>query len=58
MLAYNEPDDKGNNLIIQISEEEAIRRQRASASLKGYIYASDETALMDFMVIHWAWQTK
>ena len=39
-----------------ITEAEAIERQRAAGRRQGYEYPSDEAALADFMLIHWAWK--
>jgi hypothetical protein len=48
---WNEPDD----IVMSCTQEEAIERQKAAALSKGYVYVSDEEALEDFMVVHWAW---
>ena len=40
----------------RITEAEAIERQRASGRRQGYEYETDEAALSDFMMIHWAWK--
>jgi len=52
MIVYNECGEPA----VKITEEEAIRRQKASAAQKGYTYDSDEKALYDFMIVHWAWR--
>jgi len=57
-VIYNEIVGFENYITVRISIEEAIQRQRlACVQRKGYdIYESDERALDDFMVIHWAWK--
>lgn len=59
-ISYSEPDEDGNDSTVTVTVAEAIARQRAAVSASkvarpGFQYESDEQALEDFMVIHWAW---
>lgn len=57
MIVYVEPDEDGpHEVIVRVTEEEAIRRAKAYAAQKGHVYPNDQEALTDFMVIHWAWR--
>jgi len=56
MIVYDEPDRNSGDLTIRITREEAIRRQIAVSVTKDYVYPNDETALADFIEIHWAWE--
>lgn len=52
----DEQDKDGNDITVKITREEAIRRQIAAGVTKDYVYPNDETALADFIEIHWAWE--
>lgn len=52
MLAYWDPDHEEPTLI---TEAEAIAQSKAYASSKGHVYPNDHEALVDFIVIYWAW---
>lgn len=56
-LAYCESSECDGEVIVTITLEEAVARQRAAAasSRPDFSYASDQEALDDFMSIHWAW---
>lgn len=59
-ISYSEPDEDGNNITVTLTAAEAIQRQLAAVAASklvrpGFQYESDEQALEDFMVIHWAW---
>ena len=49
MIRFKDPD--GEHCI---TEAEAVERQRASGRRQGFEYPSDEAALTDFIMIHWA----
>jgi hypothetical protein len=56
-VVYDGPYDNESPVIgcqVALLKEEAIRAQKRSAQKRGRTYASDEAALDDFMVIHWA----
>ena len=55
MIVYNEytPD---RDIVIRITEEEAIRQSKEYAAKKGFTYPNDREALIDFIVINWAWE--
>lgn len=55
MICYNE---YGEAKPVRITESEAIERQKAAIARLGHLYSSDEDALMDFMMIYWAWREK
>jgi len=60
MLTYNEMGEDGEPVTVTLTVAEAIARQRAAAAVspaarRGFQYSSDEEALDDFIVIHWAW---
>ena len=60
MLTYNEMGENDESVTVTLTVAEAIARQRASvASLllvrPNFQYSSDEEALEDLIVIHWAW---
>lgn len=50
-------DGKAEDVIVTITVEEAVARQRASCvKARGVdLYTSDDEALEDFMVVHFAW---
>lgn len=51
-----ELDKQDNAVMVTVSADLAIRWQKeAAARLKNFAYKNDEQALMDYMVIHWAW---
>jgi len=56
-LAYCESSECDGEVIVTITLEEAVARQRAAAasSRPDFSYANDQEALDDFMSIHWAW---
>lgn len=57
MICFNEFDgEKG--WVTRITQQEAITWQRQSSiQVRGVdVYDTDELALEDFMVIHWAWE--
>lgn len=56
MIVYNTPDEVGNNVVIRVTEDEAISLQKKAADRKGFIYDSDLDALEDFLTVHWAWR--
>ena len=56
MIVYSEPDVDGNDVVTRITEADAIFWAKKIAARKNYFYADDEDALIDFMVIHWAWK--
>jgi hypothetical protein len=57
MIAYYPgPSENGEDEVVRLSEDEAIRRSKAWAVHKGFTYPNDHEALIDFMVIHWAWK--
>jgi hypothetical protein len=41
--------------MVTISVELAVRFQKEYAATKNHTYPNDEEALIDYMVIHWAW---
>jgi len=46
---------EGTMVVVQrMKVEQAIDQQKGSAALKGFSYPSDEMALDDFCVVHWA----
>ena len=55
MIVYNEYTPDGN-VVIRITEDEAILRSKESAAKQGYTYPNDNEALIDFIVVNWAWQ--
>lgn len=58
-VEYMELGEHGEPLTIRISEEEAIARQRMAAlRANNYGYESDQDALEDFLVVHWAYRIK
>jgi hypothetical protein len=54
-IKYWEPDRYGNDTMVTISVELAVRFQKEYAATKNHTYPNDEEALIDYMVIHWAW---
>ena len=38
----------------QVSKTTAVAVARAAAAQKGHQYATDEDALLDFVIVHWA----
>lgn len=56
MVIYDEPDSNGGNKRVEITEEEAIRRQKEAAKNKSFTYRNDNEALEDYITIHWAWK--
>lgn len=48
------PDPERGDVLEFFTREEAIATQKASAARSNYVYASDEIALADFMVVHYA----
>jgi len=46
----------GGDYCVSLTKEQAIEFQKKAAASKGYTYSSNEDALDDFMVIHWAWE--
>jgi len=60
MLTYNEMGENDESVTVTLTVAEAIARQRASVASSllarpNFQYSSDEEALEDFIVIHWAW---
>ena len=60
MLTYNEMGENDESVTVTLTVAEAIARQRASVASSllarpNLQYSSDEEALEDFIVIHWAW---
>ena len=55
MIVYDAPTPTGNKRT-RLTEEEAIWQSKAYATTYGYVYPNDHEALIDFIVIHWAWQ--
>ena len=55
-VQYNEYDPLKKDLVITITCEEAIRRQKLSGQQVGYEYQSNEQALQDFITANWAWE--
>ena len=55
MIVYNDYTPEGN-IIIKITEDEAIRQSKEYAAKYGYIYRNDREALDNFIVINWAWK--
>ncbi len=51
MIRFTDPDGEH-----RITDVEAVERQRAAGRRQGFEYPSDEAALTDFMMIHWAWK--
>lgn len=39
---------------VRVTKKDAIAQQKYNASLKNHVYASDEEALIDFIVVNWA----
>ena len=54
MIQYVEPHPCGGTCLVTLTEEQAIEWQKKAAAHAGYVYKSDEEALDDFMVVHWA----
>lgn len=46
------PDDQP--AFIRVAKSTAVAYQKHNASIKKYTYETDEDALIDFMVVHWA----
>lgn len=61
MIYYLESSAQGNPVStypVSVTRMEAITVQREAARSRGYEYASDEEALLDFIAIHWAWEVE
>lgn len=56
MIVYTEPTPHGDVQEIRITEADAILRMKEYARQRGYLYESDQDALEDFLVVHWASQ--
>jgi hypothetical protein len=54
IVEYHEPDKHGNDVTVQLTIDEAIRRAKRVAVLHAYTYRSDREALDDFLTVHWA----
>lgn len=54
IVIWEEPDESGD-VTRRVTVHWAVQNQRQSAELRGHTYVSDEVALEDFMVVHWAW---
>ena len=54
-IHWDEPTPSGNHHCT-ISIEKAIKIQKEVAAARNYTYASDQLALEDFMVAHFAWK--
>lgn len=52
-IEYVEPVQNGM-ATVRITERDAIQRMQAILRSRGYSDVSDESALAEFMVIHWA----
>ena len=55
MVYWNEYSEEYGHTVESIDEREAIAIAKHWAAMRGYFYDNDQTALDDFMVIHWAW---
>lgn len=60
MLMYSEMGEDGEPVTVTLTVAEAIARQRAAVASSllarpNFQYGSDEEALEDFIVVHWAW---
>ena len=54
-IEWVEPfDKKANPVYMRVSKETAIAAQKEIAKKLNKPYSSDEEALEDFMVVHWA----
>jgi hypothetical protein len=56
-VEYHYPKEVEGKLVhhrARITVSEAVRLQRASGLAQSYVYPSDELALSDFIVVHWA----
>lgn len=49
---YVEPDQNGETVTVEVSEEEAIMEMKQKAY--PFIYPDDREALLDFIALHWA----
>ena len=54
LYTFVEPHPCGGACIVTVTEAEAINYQREVGLGKNYDYPSDEEALRDFLVVHWA----
>lgn len=53
ILTYSDPGPDGKGQVVEVTVREAMRQARCYAESYGGI-VSDEWALEEFMVIHWA----
>ena len=49
---YFEPDQNGNPITVEMTEEQAIMEMKQRAYPK--VYPNDREALLDFIALHWA----
>ena len=56
MIVHDDMDKDGNNIKVVKTREEVIRIQIKIAETKGFIYPNEEEALLDYMVINYAWE--
>lgn len=54
ILEYIEPGENDEPVVVRLSQEDAIRSMKELRARQGYVYASDEEALQDFLVVNWA----
>ena len=57
-LVYVEQGEDGSVVTHRLTAEEAIIRQFNHAKAMNYSYLSQDEALQDFIVVHWAWFEK
>lgn len=55
LVKWNERCEREGDVVRSCSVVEAVARQRAAAARHGHWYVTDEEALEDFLVVHWAW---
>jgi len=53
MIKFWVPDKE---LPMEVTEADAIKQMQEKAAEKCFVYPSDEEALIDFIVVHWAWR--
>lgn len=56
-IEWVEPFVESDPVYLRVSRETAIKYAKDGAAKHGHTYATDEDALMDFIIVNWARET-
>ena len=54
-VVWDEPDEKGNNIRMERTLDEAVEYVRGYAESRGFPKPEYQRALDEFLITHWAW---